>query len=102
MSECVQSEVVSDFLPSPIAGFIPTTAFQVLYDFESTNEKELTISSGEILLSQGNQYTKLPQTLTLLDIPDKDEDWIFVVKINNAQERGFVPSGMYSTCLVLF
>jgi len=39
----------------------------------------VSISSGEILLSQ--------------DVPEKDEDWIFVVKLNNSQERGFVPAG---------
>jgi len=62
-----------------MAGFNPTRAYQVLYDFEGTNEKELSISSGQILLSQ--------------DSPERDEDWIFVVKLINSQQRGFVPAG---------
>lgn len=61
--------------------FVPSRAFQVLYDFEGTNERELTISSGEILLSQ--------------DVADKSNegDWIYVVKLKEPTKRGFVPSG---------
>ena len=33
--------------------FIPAKSFQVLYDFEGTNDRELTVTSGEILLAQG-------------------------------------------------
>lgn len=33
--------------------FIPSKAYQVLYDFEGTNDRELTVTSGEILLAQG-------------------------------------------------
>jgi hypothetical protein len=33
--------------------FIPAKSFQVLYDFEGTNERELSVVSGEILLAQG-------------------------------------------------
>ncbi len=39
--------------------FTPTKAFQVLYDFEGTNERELTVASGEILLSQGIYNKKI-------------------------------------------
>ena len=37
-------------------------------------------------------------TLTLFscsDSPDRDEDWIFVVKVSNPQQRGFVPAGKW-------
>eukprot|EP01112_Ceratiomyxa_fruticulosa_P012361 TRINITY_DN3417_c0_g1_i1.p1 TRINITY_DN3417_c0_g1~~TRINITY_DN3417_c0_g1_i1.p1 ORF type:complete len:241 (+),score=60.10 TRINITY_DN3417_c0_g1_i1:445-1167(+) len=59
--------------------FNPRYAFQVLYDFEGSKANELTVSTGEVLLSQ--------------ETPTKGDDWIFVVKFIDQEERGFVPVG---------